>query len=153
MLEAHGGVVGRRNVVAPDAADEGRAHDFGEVRVFTEGLVEARPEGLTTEVEHGRERPGDARGARPQRGSFAEPAHQLRVPGRGHARLLREERRALHVVRAVYGVDAVEDWNLQTRARGGLLNLSDDLVPLVGGERLPVDVEDGADAVLDHGLL
>ena len=53
VLQAHGDVIGRRNVFALDAAHEGRAHDFGEVRVFAERLVEARPQRLTTDVEHG----------------------------------------------------------------------------------------------------
>src|SRR4051812_21581932 len=116
MLETRSDMIWRRDIVAFQSADECRAQDFRQIRVLAERLPEARPEGLAANVQDGRETPQDSGGARLTGCDLGPALHQFGIPGRGHTDLLRKERRALHVVRAVNGINAVKDGNLQTRS-------------------------------------
>ena len=59
------------------------------------------------------------------------------------------KRGTLYIICAVNRVDAIENGNLQASLLRRLLNLADDLAPLINRQGLTVYVEDRADSILD----
>src|SRR5437660_408016 len=81
--------------------------------------------------------PGNAVGARFHGGDFRPAFHQSRIPGCGHADLLREKSCALHVVSAMNRIDSVDNRNAEPCLLCCcFLDLLKDVMPLVRRQRL-----------------
>src|SRR5688572_3858624 len=132
-----------RSDIGPfEASNKRRTQHFSKIWIFAERFPETWPKWIASQIEYGRKAPGNTNSARFHRGDFRTPLHQLGIPGGSHANFLWEESGALDVGGAVNRIDAVDNRNAQPGLfRCGLLNLTDDLMPLVRRECLIRDVE------------
>jgi hypothetical protein len=114
------------------AGDSRGAECRGKIRILAECFVESRPERLASNIEDWREVPWEAGRERLARGDLAHLADEIRVEGRRHADVVREDRATARVVRAVHEIDAVQDRHAETRLfRGDVLDLADQCVPAI----------------------
>ena len=79
--------------------------------------------------------------------------HERRIPGGGHRDVLREDRCRRQVSHAVHRIDAVDDRNLEPRARGGALNGVDGPGPLRRRHRHVPHVQQRADVMAQDDLV
>ncbi len=150
VLHARGDLQRVGEVVALLGADVGGAHRRGEVGVLAEGLEHAGPHRLAGDVKYGPEVPRDARRTGLEGGDLAVLGHQRHVARGGHRDILREDRRLQDVVGAVDRVEAVEDRDAEARLlRRNVLDLREDLLPVLHAAGLTAAVENRADGVPD----
>ena len=104
-------------VVALQARRSRRRHRRHQRRVLAERLVAAAPALVARDAQARRERPRHAGRADLLRGGPLDLLDQVGVARGAQARVVREDRRADHVVVAVHGVDAVDQRDLQPRGQ------------------------------------
>ena len=143
----------RRPWIALVAEHRGNAELGGQIGIFSERLVEARPERLPAQVEDGSEVPRDAAGARLVGGDLTRAAHQRRVERRRHRDVVREDRAPRLIDLPVHGVDAVHHRDAHARAPGEALDRGDRVTPFVRAHGGAVHVQQRTDVLLDDGVL